>query len=548
MNQKKLSQISLLLILMLCSSLAGALMISPAFADVERVVNGGFETGNLTGWTIEDPPLWEGGVTSTTAHSGTYSLFLAQVDFIHQAFSPAVSTTGDLKLWAKATGDETYPLVVSIYYSDGSSAAQGIKPPGYWTQYTFSVDHTKLVSKIGFMTWEMAFPGYYVDDVSLMGPIAGYSATIWSWDYIYGWQIPVPITMDGAPTGYNTPHTFTGLTGTHTFTVPSKNSAGHPFSDWSTGWTDETITVSSAGTYTARYRAGYSATIWSWCAIEGWLSTPITMDGAPTGYNTPHTFTGLTGTHTFRVPSTDASGHPFYEWSTGWTGTTITVNSAGVYTARYKPAPPPTVTSFTISPNPFSPNGDGVKDTATIKATFNVVVKWQLQVRTLAGAIVRSWIGTGSSLTVVWNGRNSAGVKVADGTYNLRLSGADLFGKPFTTKWKQVIVDTKPPTVTGVSVYPTSFNPKIGQITKISYTLSESCYVTIKIYNSIGTLKRTLLNNALKAAGTQSVIWNGKDSLGNIVPPGTYTIKIWVVDKAGNKASPYPIIKTVKVL
>jgi hypothetical protein len=31
------------------------------------------------------------------------------------------------------------------------------------------------------------------------------------------------------------------------------------------------------------------------------------------------------------------------------------------------------------------------------------------------------------------------------------------------------------------------------------------------------------------------------------VPPGTYTIKIYVVDKAGNKATSYPITKTVSV-
>jgi flagellar hook assembly protein FlgD len=387
MYQKKLSQISLLMVLILCSSMAGALLINPAFADVERVVNGGFETGDLTGWTVEFPPQFDGEVTSTTSHSGTYCLRLGEVDFIHQAFTPPVSTTGDLSFWAKCdVGATLNPLGVIVYYSDESSTSQGFWPTvGAWSQYTLPVDHAKLVSKIQFATWEMQFPPpiyYYIDDVSLLGPSAV----------------------------------------------------------------------------------------------------------------------------------------------------------------------PPIVKSFTILPNPFSPNGDLVKDTTTIKAAFNVVVKWNLRVRTLAGVVVRSWAGSGNSVTVVWNGRNSAGVKVADGTYNVRLSGADLFGTSFTTQTKQVTVDTKPPAVTGVSVVPTSFNPKLGQTTKLSYTLSESCYVTIKIYNSAGTLKRTLLNNVLQTAGAHNVIWNGKDGSGNIVPPGTYSIKIWVVDKAGNKAAPYPITKTVKVL
>lgn len=51
----------------------------------------------------------------------------------------------------------------------------------------------------------------------------------------------------------------------------------------------------------------------------------------------------------------------------------------------------------------------------------------------------------------------------------------------------------------------------------------------------------------LQASGLHSLVWNGKDSSNITVPPGTYTIKIYVVDKAGNKAAPYPITKTVTV-
>lgn len=80
----------------------------------------------------------------------------------------------------------------------------------------------------------------------------------------------------------------------------------------------------------------YTATIWAWENVSGWLAEPIQMDGAPTGYSTPHNFTGLTGTHTFTVPSTDIYGNPFKNWTTGETSTTITVNTVnGTYTAQY---------------------------------------------------------------------------------------------------------------------------------------------------------------------------------------------------------------------
>jgi len=87
----------------------------------------------------------------------------------------------------------------------------------------------------------------------------------------------------------------------------------------------------------------YNATIEAYCYDQSaYVSVNITMDGSPTGFNTTHEFTDLTGTHTFTVPSTDLQGHPFTRWSTDETNTTITVHSTGTYTAYYgEPQPPP---------------------------------------------------------------------------------------------------------------------------------------------------------------------------------------------------------------
>lgn|GEM_PF-3004526 len=243
---------------------------------------------------------------------------------------------------------------------------------------------------------------------------------------------------------------------------------------------------------------------------------------------------------------------------TGWTGTgsvppvgnfssvtfMITEDSSIMWNWQILPA---LVNSLAASPNPFSPNGDGIKDTSTITATFNVAVNWNLQVRSSSGTAVRTWTGTGTRVSVVWDGKNSSGFRVTDGTYTVRLSGADMSGVAFTTASVTLTVDAKRPTVTSVSVSSTSFSPRSGQTTKITYTLSESCYVTIAVYNSAGTLVRTLVNNVLQSSGAQSLTWNGKTSSSTVVPAGTYTIRIYVTDKAGNKAIPYPTTKTVKV-
>lgn len=208
----------------------------------------------------------------------------------------------------------------------------------------------------------------------------------------------------------------------------------------------------------------------------------------------------------------------------------------------------PRILSFSLSPNPFSPNGDGSKDSTIVKASFSETVQYTLQIKNGSDYLMRAWNGIDASLQITWDGKNSSGTKVPDGTYNVILTGASLIGVPLVLNGTlTVTVDTEQPAVTGFSVTPTSFNPQLGRTTRINYTLSENCYVTIKIYNSTGALKGTLLNGVLQTSGLNSVVWNGKDNSNIAVPSGTYTIRIYVSDTSGNRASPYPVIQTVTV-
>jgi len=118
------------------------------------------------------------------------------------------------------------------------------------------------------------------------------------------------------------------------------------------GETDTTDNLYVDGT--VQITPTYNVTIKAHCNTEGVdVAVSITMDGNPTGYTTPYTFTGLTGTHTFTVPDTDPNGHPFKRWSTGETSTTITVTEGGTYTAYYE-APPPGVGGYVIPVDKFA--------------------------------------------------------------------------------------------------------------------------------------------------------------------------------------------------
>jgi len=65
--------------------------------------------------------------------------------------------------------------------------------------------------------------------------------------------------------------------------------------------------------------------------------------------------------------------------------------------------------------------------------------------------------------------------------------------------------------------FPNPFNPT----TTIKYSVYESGNVQLRIYNELGELVRTLINE-WKPAGDYFVQWDGKDEKGNTLPSGRY--------------------------
>ena len=167
----------------------------------------------------------------------------------------------------------------------------------------------------------------------------------------------------------------------------------------------ETVTV----TFNNTQRARYDVTIAAHCITEGKdVSVAITEDGAPTGSNTPYTFTGLTGTHTFTVPGTDASGHPFKQWDTGETSTTITVSSRGTYKAYYRTPPVHAVAVNNIRPSKtvvgqsYSQNITGtVLDLGDYPEAFNVTV--YANATTIGSENITLSAGNSMSVAFTWN-------------------------------------------------------------------------------------------------------------------------------------------------
>ncbi|HFD33142.1 MAG TPA: T9SS type A sorting domain-containing protein [Gammaproteobacteria bacterium] len=78
--------------------------------------------------------------------------------------------------------------------------------------------------------------------------------------------------------------------------------------------------------------------------------------------------------------------------------------------------------------------------------------------------------------------------------------------------------------------YPNPFNPS----TKIEYQVQKSAFIKLRIFNSLGQLVKVLVQEK-KLSGEYSVIWDGKDKNGNLVPTGTYFYQLYVDDFVSSK-------------
>jgi parallel beta-helix repeat protein len=153
----------------------------------------------------------------------------------------------------------------------------------------------------------------------------------------------------------------------------------------------------------------YDVTINAYCNSESAsVSVSITKDGAPTGYNTPHTFTVTSGAHTFTVPGADANGHPFKQWSTGATSTTVTVNSGGTYTAYYEAVHDVAVLSVTATPNTVVQSQNvtisvEVKNEGNVIETFSVTAYYNSTAVGPAQTVTSLSPGSSTTLTFTWD-------------------------------------------------------------------------------------------------------------------------------------------------
>jgi PKD repeat protein len=185
-------------------ALAGLLgwALTPAAQAINLVNNGGFETGDFTGWTTT-PASWRSLllVYSDAPHTGSYAAnFLAnggEDDRISQTLSTVAGQSYDIKFWVANESPGTIKTHFAAAWNGGTFVELTDPPQFGFTLYQFT-----LVASGNFTVLEFSGQNYHsnirLDDISVVEVVCGTPS------------VAITAPAAGAVYPVNTPVTFTG--------------------------------------------------------------------------------------------------------------------------------------------------------------------------------------------------------------------------------------------------------------------------------------------------------------------------------------------------
>ena len=189
-----------------------------------------------------------------------------------------------------------------------------------------------------------------------------------------------------------------------------------------------------------------------------------------------------------------------------------------------------------VTPRHFSPNGDGRRDQVSAEATATARGPWTAQVRSAAGAVLRSYAGVGSVPRIAWDGRNGAGVTQPEGTYTLALRVAAPDATP-SEQTGTVVLDVTPPTaaITAPAEGAVVLDYEEETVTGTASDLHFSSYLLYVRTARGGAVSQKRETTAV-VAGTLGTLADGVFAP-RYVDGTPYKLELLVEDRAANRAA-----------
>jgi flagellar hook assembly protein FlgD len=269
------------------------------------------------------------------------------------------------------------------------------------------------------------------------------------------------------------------------------------------------VTGTAAGATFASYRLEYGVGLapTSWIVITPTNTTPVT-NGLLGNWNA----TALAGnTYSLRLTVTPTSGTP----------------AVVQFPVRIL-----TITGLTATPPVFSPNGDGIQESSVLAANASFAMNWTVDIKNSAAVIVRSISGGSRAIQAEWDGRDTGGSVVPDGSYTYSFHGQPVGGGPVASSTNAtVIVDNTVPTgiITApaelVTIYvdtPLAIVGTVDDLNFLNATLERGSGFAPTSYVPIDTQTTPVLNNTIDTDDVSAL------------PAGDYTYRLIVRDDGGN--------------
>jgi flagellar hook assembly protein FlgD len=202
----------------------------------------------------------------------------------------------------------------------------------------------------------------------------------------------------------------------------------------------------------------------------------------------------------------------------------------------------PKIYGFIVEDPAISPNGDGVRDRATIGFTLSQTATWRLDIRDDAGTLVRHMTGEGTIVETTWAGRDDDGKLQPDGVYTVQADATSAAGTARSAT-DTVQLDTVAPDIVSATVAPDPFSPNgDGQsdVSVLAFRPGESVTARVSVVAADGTVLRRVTGWRATTTAVKKVAWDGRISSTSglqAAPEGEALLQLEVRDAAGNTAS-----------